>query len=301
MSVASGTLVTPAEPWAAQTAAAFDSWRAWMLAGGIAARTRAERPRVIAQAARQIGANPFEFTTMQLITWLGTFPGPSTRDSYYSIQLAWHAWLRNVDLRTDDPTKRIPRPKVPRRRPHPTSTAQIEKVLASRMHRRTRAMILLAAYQGLRASEVAAVQGRDIDLDENTIRVLGKGGIEDWLPLHPAIADLATGFPRRSWWFRSYADPTRHVHGNTVSDVVSKAMHRAGVDATAHDLRHWFGTELVRSGADLRTAQTLLRHGNLQTTAIYVAVASSARADAILQLPRIGGERTSPPDSAPAR
>jgi integrase/recombinase XerD len=61
-------------------------------------------------------------------------------------------------------------------------------------------------------------------------------------------------------------------------------MRRGGVPGTPHSLRHWFGTNLVGSGADLLTAQKLLRHSNLQTTAIYVQVADGKRVDAIDRL-----------------
>jgi site-specific recombinase XerC len=50
---------------------------------------------------------------------------------------------------------------------------------------------------------------------------------------------------------------------------------------TARRLRHWYGTNLVASGADLRTTQTLTRHANLANTAIYTQVADEARVDAI--------------------
>jgi integrase len=146
-------------------------------------------------------------------------------------------------------------------------------------------MILLGAYQGLRTHEIAKVHGRDIDLDEMTIHVVGKGGYADDLPLHPIVAEVATGFPVNDWWFPAMGRPGRHILGNSVSSIVSQAFKRSGIDRTAHDLRHWFGTELVRSGADLRTAQTLLRHGNLSTTAIYVQIADTQREKAVLRLP----------------
>jgi site-specific recombinase XerD len=57
---------------------------------------------------------------------------------------------------------------------------------------------------------------------------------------------------------------------------------------TPHSLRHWYGTNLVATGADLRTAQTLLRHANLQTTAIYVQVADEKRVEAIDRLDPFG-------------
>ena len=60
---------------------------------------------------------------------------------------------------------------------------------------------------------------------------------------------------------------------------------RAGVDGTAHQLRHWYGTSLVRSGTDIRVAQTLMRHASLATTALYVAIDDGQQRDAIARLP----------------
>jgi integrase/recombinase XerD len=57
---------------------------------------------------------------------------------------------------------------------------------------------------------------------------------------------------------------------------------------TAHRLRHWYGSKLVADGADLRTAQTLLRHANLNTTAIYVQVSDPKRVEAIDRLDPFG-------------
>jgi site-specific recombinase XerD len=79
-----------------------------------------------------------------------------------------------------------------------------------------------------------------------------------------------------------------HMHSKSVSDIIGQAMRRAEVPGTPHALRHWYGTILVASGADLRTVQTLLRHANLQTTAIYVQVADEKRAEAIDKLDPFG-------------
>jgi integrase/recombinase XerD len=63
------------------------------------------------------------------------------------------------------------------------------------------------------------------------------------------------------------------------------AMERAGIlGGTAHRLRHWHGSKLVANGADLRTVQTLMRHANLNTTAIYVQVSDPKRVEAIDRL-----------------
>jgi integrase/recombinase XerD len=76
-----------------------------------------------------------------------------------------------------------------------------------------------------------------------------------------------------------------------VSEVIQMAMERAGIPGgTAHRLRHWHwhGSRLVAGGTDLRTVQTLMRHANLNTTAIYVHVADEKRVEAIDRLDPFG-------------
>lgn len=152
------------------------------------------------------------------------------------------------------------------------STAGLERLLAGRMHRRTRAMILLGAFQGLRVHEIAKVRVEDVDTDDKVLRVNGKGGVDAVLPLHPLVEALVPGMPRRGWWFPSYEDTRRCVRAASVSLTIGKAMTREGVHGSAHSLRHWYATWLLRSGADAVTVQQLLRHASLATTQIYTKV-----------------------------
>ncbi len=156
------------------------------------------------------------------------------------------------------------------------------------MHHRTRVKILLAALAGLRVHEIAKVRGEDVDIDGRVLRVTGKGGRTDNIPLHNLLVAAAMTMPKRGWWFPANGRrPGEHLRDKSVSDIIGDAMRRADVPGTPHSLRHWYGTNLVAAGADLRTAQTLLRHAHLQTTAIYVQVADGKRTEAIdrLKLP----------------
>lgn len=120
------------------------------------------------------------------------------------------------------------------------------------------------------------------------MRVLGKGGVESVLPLHPEIVALAASMPTRDYWFPSDR-PGPHVLSRTVSVNVRRACAAAGVPLHgAHPLRHWFATWLVRGGADLRTTQTLMRHSSLATTARYCEVSEDSRRAAVLRLPSLG-------------
>lgn len=209
---------------------------------------------------------------------------PGTRCAYFSHIRGFFRWWAiegGIDI-----TCRLARPKAPRRQPRPVSDAGLRQLFDTTMHHRTRVMILLAVLGGLRVHEIAKFRGEDVDLDAATIRVTGKGGRTDTLPLHPKIAaEAAHTMPRRGWWFPANARRKGdHVHSKSVSSIIGNAMRRAGVPGTPHSLRHWYGTNLVATGTDLRTTQTLLRHTNLQTTAIYVQVADQKRAEAIERL-----------------
>ncbi|MGA9490598.1 MAG: tyrosine-type recombinase/integrase, partial [Mycobacterium sp.] len=213
--------------------------------------------------------------------------GPSSRSAYFNPIRAffrWYGFNGGADVMS-----RLPRPKNPKGTPRPVSNTGLRRLLDVPMHRRTLVMILLAALAGLRVSEIAKVRGEDIDVDSRTLRVTGKGGRTDSIPLHPLLIAAALTMPRRGWWFpANNCRPGDHVHGKSVSAIIGDAMRRGGVPGTPHSLRHWYGTNLVAAGADLRTAQILLRHCNLQTTAIYVSVTDVKRVEAIDRLDPFG-------------
>jgi integrase len=160
--------------------------------------------------------------------------------------------------------------------------------LNTNMFKRTRAMILLGALAGLRCHEIAKVRGEDIDPIARTLRVTGKGGTRATLPLHPLLVEQAFKMPRRGYWFPSDVSPAQPMQSRSVGNTIKSVMVRAGIDGSAHQLRHWYGSALVGDGADLRTAQTLLRHTCLSTTAGYVQVKDHKRVEAIDRLDPLG-------------
>lgn len=268
----------------------LDRWVMAMRAAGNAERTYVERRRLLERVARHTGQQPAEFTADALAEYLAGLHSAATRSTYWGGLRAWFVWLVDVEeLRADNPMRKLRRPKVPRRRPRPVTDDQLQRVLAAANRRRTRTWVLLATYQGLRVHEIAKVRGEDVDLVGGTLRVLGKGGTDEELPLHPLVAAEAEHYPRRGWWFPSYEKYGRggeHVLANTVSQIIGNAFRRAGVQCSAHQLRHWFGTNTLRAaGGNLRVAQELLRHASIATTALYTQVDDSERRAAIMALP----------------
>lgn len=250
----------------------IDAWTLTMQAQGLSQATITERTRLIRQLARTTGTDPAALTPHTLTVFLAAIDSPVTADAYYSIARAWCSWLVRAGHRDDDPTMRVPRPRVPPARPRPITRPQLDTLLATPLRQDTRTKILLAAYAGLRIHEIAKIRGEDIDPAGGTLTVTGKGGRTDLLPAHPVILTQAASYPRRGLWFPSPTRPGQHVTAQTAGTVIARALRRAGIDATAHQLRHFFATSLLEAGVDSRIVQTLMRHASLATTGRYLGV-----------------------------
>jgi integrase/recombinase XerD len=278
----------------------LNQWRTSMRAGGTSERTIGDRVGIVRLLAQRGSVNPVTATHGDIAAFLAAAQvRPSTRHAYYLRLRSWFRWLITEEIRDDNPTERITKPRVPRGRPRPIATGHLEVLLGSSMRARTRTMVLLAAYQGLRVHEIANLRGEQVDLLAMTLSVRGKGGVDAVLPLHPLIAQEAGRYPRRGWWFPTHvgnrgagggrtgpaAGGSGPVLARSVSTIISNAMGRAGVPGTAHSLRHWYGTELMRSSGNARVAQELLRHASLATTAVYTLVTMEDTRAALLALP----------------
>ena len=79
--------------------------------------------------------------------------------------------------------------------------------------------------------------------------------------------------------------------GNRLSVVISAYLREQGIDATAHQLRHWFATEVYASSKDIRVTQELLGHSDPSTTAGYVAYSHVDAAAAVASLSLAKGRR----------
>jgi integrase/recombinase XerD len=276
---------TPRHPFtASQCLDPIDAWVIAMRAKGLADRTVTERARVIRQIACAAGVHPDALTPADIERFLADAQSQGTRYTYYSALRAWCRWLTLTGRRADDPTEAVDRPRMPTGRPRPITRAQLDRLLSMRLRRDTRTKILLAAFQGLRVHEIAKIRGEDVDTDAGTLTVTGKGGRTDVLPLHPRIATEAAKHPKAGYWFESPTRPGQPVTGKGVGRAIADALHRSGVNATAHQLRHTFATELLAAGTDSRVVQVLMRHSSLATTARYLGVSPEQQRAAIATL-----------------
>jgi len=153
---------------------------------------------------------------------------------------------------------------------------------ASIVTRRDRAMLLLLARLGLRASDVVGLRLGDLDWERGRLRVIGKGRRETRLPLPQDVGDALLGYleferpaDATDRIFLTPSAPVRPISCSGLRDVVARAFERAGVRAPScgpHVLRHSLATRLLREGSTLDTIGALLRHRDVNTTALYAKV-----------------------------
>lgn len=207
--------------------------------------------------------------------------GSRTRYSWLSHLHGFYEWAIRDEVGTDDPTTRIIRPKMRRALPRPAATDELRHALDKAIPRH-RCWILLGAYMGLRCQEIAGMRREDVLDSEGLLRVTkAKGGHERMLPLHEEVAQALKDLPipRIGWVFlRPRGGPYPPAQ---LSFEFNRFLHQVGVDASAHQLRHWFGTNLYAQTHDIRLTQEMLGHANPATTAIYTAFDRRAAGEAV--------------------
>jgi site-specific recombinase XerD len=142
---------------------------------------------------------------------------------------------------------------------------------------RDHALLTLLYGTGIRASECAGLAERDVDLEDNTIRVLGKGGRERVLALSPKVAQALREYRTARGEATPLAPFFRSRRGSSLSrtaiyERVRTCARRARIErrVSPHRLRHTFATHMIKRGVQLVTLRDLLGHRCLTSTQIYL-------------------------------
>ncbi len=163
-------------------------------------------------------------------------------------------------------------PRRRRRLPDAPKLSDVEAAIASvsgdePLALRNGAILELTYSCGLRSAEVVGLRLADVDFDQETVHVLGKGGKERVVPLGE----------RASFAVAVYLRDVRPGLARGANDSLFLSVRGRSLDTSTlrrlmqnpHRLRHAYATHLLEGGADLRTIQELLGHASLSTTQIY--------------------------------
>ena len=273
----------------APTSSPVELYADYLRAGSTAPGTIRLRTHYLNRLARHLAPVALtDATPADLLHWIASADwSAETRKSARSSLAGFYAWLAAYGHREDNPAALLPTVRVPRALPKPTPAAVLARALLAATDRDA-LMLQLAAYAGMRRTEIARVRWEHVSDDGAgaVLAVHGKGGRGRLLPLLPLLTDALHAERRRrdagqvgtGWRFAAdprspYVFPGRgggHIHPETVGAVLTDAL---GEGWTGHTLRHRFATRAYAGTRDLRAVQELLGHSKPETTARYVAVA----------------------------
>lgn len=198
-----------------------------------------------------------------------------------------------------DPTELLESPKQPDHLPEVLSTAEVDLLeqaidLSKWEGHRNRAIIEVLFSCGLRVSELTNLKLSNLYIEEQYIRVMGKGSKERLVPISPrALDELNYWFAERNVMKikpgeEDYVFLNRRGHHLTrtmILIMIKRYAVEAGIKKTIspHTLRHSFATSLLEGGADLRAIQAMLGHESIGTTEIYTHIDTSTLRQEILE------------------
>ena len=148
---------------------------------------------------------------------------------------------------------------------------------------RDRAMLELLYSCGLRVSELINLEFQQININDEYIRILGKGNKERLLPMGELAMEYLSQYEKNARPFLAKKGQTDGYflsnRGSNMSRqnffyIIKAYAQKAGIDKplSPHSLRHAFATHLVQQGADLRSVQLMLGHSDISTTQIYTHI-----------------------------
>lgn len=183
-----------------------------------------------------------------------------------------------------NPARLIVSPRLERHHPAHLEEDEVEELLRvpgdDLAAVRTAALLELLYGTGVRVAELVGLDLAAVDLEEQTVRVLGKGSKERVVPFgKPARLALQRYLEQRESLRPRSAAVFLNRRGGRLSDrsvrtLLGRQLSRLAQarHASPHTLRHSFATHLLRRGADLRAIQELLGHASLSTTQRYTHV-----------------------------
>ena len=200
----------------------------------------------------------------------------------------FYQYLITQQLIKNNPTAKLHHPKQAQKLPIFLNIEEVDRLLNTPdkntvFGQRDRAMLELLYSCGLRVSELISLDYHNINLNEEYIRIHGKGNKERILPMGEIAMDYLNTYEQKARPFLLKSGQTDHYflsnRGSGMSRqnffyIIKAYAAKAGIDKplSPHTLRHAFATHLVQQGADLRSVQLMLGHSDISTTQIYTHI-----------------------------
>jgi integrase/recombinase XerD len=198
---------------------------------------------------------------------------------------SYHKFLSVEKYVNENPTLVLTSPKAPKKLPNVLMEEEISAIINAVVEtfqyaKRDKAIIEMLYSCGLRVSELCDLSLNNLYLNDDMIRIMGKGSKERLLPvggrakifLNDYLIHCRPGIQKdkgsSSVFLSRNGNPLTRA---MINNILRKWSQVAGISKSVspHTLRHSFATHLLEGGADLRFVQALLGHSDISTTQIY--------------------------------
>jgi len=195
-----------------------------------------------------------------------------------------------------NPAESLNLPKRPKSLPKFLTPDEVEKILNNVKIEtpagfRNRAILELLWAGGMRVSELSGLNFGDLNLDDNEIRVFGKGAKERIIIISNKAKSYLENYIKSARTLVAKGYRTQEIDENTpvfinktgfrlqprmIRNVINEIVDRVELPkhVSPHIFRHSFATHLIENGADLRVVQELLGHASISNTQIYTHVST---------------------------
>ena len=238
--------------------------------------------RCVERFARHFGRSPDRLDAADIRAYQCYLVSRKVSWSVFNQTVCALRFLYGVSLERPAMIQQIPFPRQEKKLPVVLNVEEVFRLLdvVDNLKHRTAFMTIYGV--GLRVSEVLGLRVEDIDGRRRQVHVRqGKGKKDRYVALSPKLLGSLREYWRserpESWLFPGRR-PDKPLHTSALQKAIVIAGFRAriGKRVHTHTLRHCFATHLLEAGTDLRTIQLALGHRSLNTTAVYLHVASGA-------------------------
>jgi site-specific recombinase XerD len=262
-------------------------------------KTRASYVRAVSKRARFLERSPHTASAEDLLRFQLHLVACGTSPITLNATITGLKLFFDITLDRGELMAKMQPVRVDRTLPVVLSREEVARLIASASNLKHQTALSVAYGAGLRASEVISLKVGDVDGERMTLRVeQGKGRKDRYALLPPVLLERL-----RAWWRVGHAqgkilpggwlfpgmNPVDPLTPRQLNRAIHAAAETAVIDkrVSMHTLRHSFATHLLEQKVDIRVIQVLLGHKKLETTSLYIQVATDLLREVVSLLEKL--------------
>lgn len=199
----------------------------------------------------------------------------TTTNRHLAAISAIYRYFQRQGLRVDNPCQYESRRKLPQTMPTTLSATDIAKAY-NRAHGVRRTMLGILATTGIRIQEMLDLTFEDIDFENSTLHIMGKGSKERTVTSTPKVLETLRSVKRDL----CASGRIFYISQRQARYMIYEALvpYCKGKNLNPHTIRHTFATELAKAGENTAAIAKILGHSHIETSQKYINMAELSTA-----------------------